>query len=176
MWARLLAFAGQAGSLPLANRVHPLLLAFFLLSAAIFAQTAAEKPSTDVRRVGAQMQCQCQGCKDSVATCSMLECGFSKPAKEKIARMQAVGMSDDQIIQSFVQDYGAGILLAPPSAFGWIVPYAAAGFGLMVVYVILRRYYKPAPKVAAAGAALEIDDPALAKYRDQIEKDLADLE
>ena len=30
-------------------------------------------------RVGARLQCQC-GCKDSVATCSMLECHFSKPA------------------------------------------------------------------------------------------------
>jgi cytochrome c-type biogenesis protein CcmH/NrfF len=106
----------------------------------------------------------------------MLECGFSKPAKERIARMQGVGMSDDQIVQAFVQDYGADIVLAPPSALGWIVPYVMAGFGLMLVYIILRRYYKPRPRVAVAGAALEIDDPALEKYRDQIEKDLADLE
>jgi len=159
------------------SRSRLLALTFALsLIAAAFAQTAAEKPSPDVRRVAAHLQCQCNGCKDSVATCSMLECGFTKPAKERIARMQAVGMSDDQIIQAFVQDYGPGIILAPPSAFGWIVPYVAAAFGLMVVYMILRKYYKPAPKVATAGAALELDDPALAKYRDQIEKDLADLE
>ena len=139
------------------------------------AQTASEKPNADVRRVGSHISCQC-GCKDSVATCSMLECGFSKPAKERISKMQAVGMSDDQIIQAFVQDYGAGVLLGEPSSFGWIVPYAMAGFGLMIVYLIIRRYYKPPPKVAATGAALEIDDPALAKYRDQIEKDLADME
>ena len=52
--------------------------------------TAAEKPSLDTRRVGMRLACQC-GCKDSVATCSMLECGFSKPAKERIAKMQALG-------------------------------------------------------------------------------------
>src|SRR5499427_2206035 len=108
-------------SLPAGN----FLLAMTIAAVAL-AQTAAEKPSLDTRRVGARLQCQC-GCKDSVATCSMLECHFSKPAKERIARMQAVGMTDDQIIQAFVKDYGPGIYLAPPSAFGWIVPYAAVG-------------------------------------------------
>ena len=137
------------------------------------AQTAAEKPSNDVRRVGARLQCQC-GCKDSVATCSMLECSFSKPAKERIARMQAVGMSDDQIIQAFVREDGPGIYLAPPSAFGWVVPYAAAGAGLVVIWAFIKKYRRPRP--LAEVPALDLDDPALAKYKDQIEKELADLE
>ncbi len=144
-----------------------------LAAAAVLAQTASEKPSLDVRRVGARLMCQC-GCKDSVATCSMLECGFSKPAKERIARMQAVGMSDDQIVQAFIRDYGQGIYLAPPNAFGWIVPYAGVGLGLVVIWLFIRKYRKPAP-VAEIGA-MEIDDPNLAKYKDQIEKDLAKLE
>src|SRR5438309_12093729 len=93
------------------------------IAAAALAQTASEKPSVDVRRVGARIACQC-GCKDSVATCSMLECHFSKPAKERIAQLQAVGMSDQQIVQAFVRDYGQDIYLAPPNAFGWIVPYS----------------------------------------------------
>src|SRR5436305_14713339 len=105
------------------HRFRVSLLAAAVTMAAL-AQTASEKPSNDVRRVGSRLQCQC-GCKDSVATCSMLECSFSKPAKEKIAKMQAVAMSDDQIIQSFIRDNGAGIYLAPPSAFGWIIPYAS---------------------------------------------------
>jgi len=140
---------------------------------AALAQTAAEKPSVDVRRVAQRLQCQC-GCKDSVATCSMLECGFSKPAKERIARMQAVGMSDDQIIQAFIRDYGPGIYLAPPSAFGWVVPYAAAAIGLGIVWLFLKKVRKPRP-LAEVGP-LEVDDPALAKYTDQIEKDLADMD
>ena len=74
-----------------------------LVAVVALAQTASEKPSLDTRRVGARLSCQC-GCKDSVATCSMLECSFSKPAKERIARMQAVGMSDSQIIEAFVRD------------------------------------------------------------------------
>src|SRR5512138_2037841 len=97
-----------------------------IIAAAALAQTASEKPSVDVRRVGSRLACKC-GCKDSVATCSMLECHFSKPAKERIAQMQSVGMSDDQIVQAFIRDYGADIFLAQPNAFGWIVPYASVG-------------------------------------------------
>src|ERR1039458_4438969 len=107
-------------------------LLVFVVAVAALAQTASEKPNVDVRRVGARLQCQC-GCKDSVATCSMLECHFSKPAKERIAQMQSVGMSDDQIVQAFIRDYGMAVYLAPPNAFGWIVPYACVGLGLVVI-------------------------------------------
>ncbi len=148
------------------------ILAAVLVVAAL-AQTAAEKPSVDVRRVGARLACQC-GCKDSVATCSMLECHFSKPAQERIAQMQAVGMSDEQIVQAFIRDYGPGIYLAPPNAWGWIIPYAAVAFGFFVIYLFIKRYRKPKP-LAEIGP-MELDDPALEKYKDQIEKDLANLE
>jgi cytochrome c-type biogenesis protein CcmH len=158
------------------HRLRDSLLVLVVAVAASFsgdAQTAAEKPSTDVRRVGARLQCQC-GCKDSVATCSMLECSFSKPAKEKIAKMQAVSMTDDQIVQAFIRDNGAGIYLAPPSAFGWIIPYAAIGAGLLVIWAFVKKYRKPQPLTEVG--SMELDDPALEKYKDQIEKDLAKLE
>jgi cytochrome c-type biogenesis protein CcmH len=147
-----------------------LVLAFAGLA---LAQTASEKPNTDVRRVGQRLACKC-GCKDSVATCAMLECGFSKPAKERIARMQAAGFSDQQIIDAFVRDYGPGIYLAQPSAFGWTVPYVAAALGLIGIWLFLKKYRKPKPLLELGPVA--IDDPALDKYKDQIEKDLANLE
>ena len=147
-------------------------LLVFMIAVAALAQTASEKPSVDVRRVGARLQCQC-GCKDSVATCSMLECHFSKPAKERIAQMQSVGMNDEQIVQAFIRDYGMAIYLAPPNAFGWIVPYAAVGIGLAVILLFLRKYKaKPMTDLGT----IEADDPELAKYKEQIEKDTANLD
>ena len=92
-------------------------LLVLMVAVAALAQTASEKPSVDVRRVGARLQCQC-GCKDSVATCSMLECHFSKPAKERIAQMQSVGMSDEQIVQAFIRDYGMAVYLAHAQRLG----------------------------------------------------------
>jgi len=104
----------------------------------------------------------------------MLECGFSKPAKERIARMQAAGFSDQQIIDAFVRDYGPGIYLAQPSAFGWTVPYVAAALGLVVIWFFIKKYRKSKPLVELDSTAP--DSPALEKYKDQIEKDLANLE
>jgi cytochrome c-type biogenesis protein CcmH len=144
-----------------------------MVAVAALAQTASEKPSVDVRRVGARLQCQC-GCKDSVATCSMLECHFSKPAKERIAQMQSVGMSDEQIVQAFIRDYGMAVYLATPNAWGWIVPYATAGFGLVIIVLFLRKYYKP--RVMTDLGEMDADDPQLAKYKEQIEKDTANLD
>jgi cytochrome c-type biogenesis protein CcmH/NrfF len=158
----------------LACRGQALWLGILLFAAALsWAQTASEKPNIDVRRVGSRLSCMC-GCKDSVATCSMLECEFSKPAKLRIAKMQALGMSDQQIIDQFVRDYGAGIYLAKPSLIGILIPYIAAAFGLLAIWWFIKRYRKPAP-LAEIGP-MEIDDPELAKYKDQIEKDLANLE
>jgi cytochrome c-type biogenesis protein CcmH len=143
-----------------------------MAAVAALAQTASEKPNNDVRRVGARLQCQC-GCKDSVATCSMLECHFSKPAKERIAQMQAVGMSDDQIVQAFIRDYGMAVYLAPPNAFGWIVPYASVGFGLVVILLFIRKY-KPKPMTNVG--VVEPEDPELAKYQEQIDQDTKNLD
>ena len=162
-----------AGRPPGRASLPALFLLLLALVAVALAQSASEKPSQDVRRVGARLACQC-GCKDSVASCSMLECSFSRPAKERIARMQAVGMSDEQIIAAFVRDYGSGIYLAPPNAFGWIVPYAGVGLGLVLIWLFIGKYRRPASLPEAGG--LEIDDPDLEKYKDQIEKDIAKLE
>ena len=148
-------------------------LLVLMLAVAALAQTASEKPNNDVRRVGARLQCQC-GCKDSVATCSMLECSFSKPAKLRIAQMQAVGMSDEQIVQAFVRDYGVGVYLAPPNAFGWIVPYAGVGFGIVVILLFIRKYRKP--KLMKDLGAIEVEDPELAKYQEQIDQDTKNLD
>lgn len=137
-----------------------------VLAAVALAQTASEKPSVDVLRVAHRLACQC-GCKDTVATCSMLECHFSKPAKERIAKLQAAGMSDQAIIDQFIAEYGPGIYRAEPNAWGWIIPYATVGLGMVVVWLVLRAYLRPRPAPAVP------DDPALAKYNEQIEKDLA---
>jgi len=141
-------------------------------AAASFAQTASEKPSVDVRRVGAHLGCQC-GCKDTVATCAMLECSSSKPAKEKIAKLQAAGWTDKAIIDQFVAEFGPSIYRGNPSAFGWLVPYLLIAPGLALIWWFVRRYRRPRaiPDIGPAP-----DDPELAKYQEQIEKDLAHLD
>ena len=49
-----------------------------------------------------------------------------------------------------------------------------ASFDELVIALFLRKYRKPKPLVEVG--TIEIDDPALEKYKDQIEKDLANME
>jgi hypothetical protein len=153
------------------NSVVALLLAGYPLGSAL-AETAAEKPSVDVRRVGSHIGCKC-GCTDTVATCAMLECSFSKPAKERIAKLQAQGSPDKVIIDQFVADFGPSVYRGDPSAFGWIVPYLLIAPGLALLLWFVRRYRKPRP-IPIVGPVP--DDPNFAKYHEQIEKNLAHLE
>lgn len=143
-------------------------LGFALIFGAIAqAQMASSNQKVDVRRVGARLACQC-GCPDTVASCSMLGCSFSHPAKEKIAQMQAAGSSDASIIDDFIKAYGQGIYRAEPNTFGWLIPYLILALGTMAVIWFLRRARRPKPVLVV--------DPRLAQYNEEIEKELQNLD
>src|SRR5438270_12771015 len=131
------------------------------------AQMASRNQKVDAYRVGSRLACQC-GCSDTVATCSMLGCGFSHPAKEKIAQMQTAGASDAAIIDTFIKQYGQAIYRGAPNAFGWAVPYAILELGAMAVIAFLRRTHRPKPAL--------VNDARLARYSDQIEQELHNLD
>ena len=156
---------------------------FLLLAATAIclAQTESQITNDDVRRVARHVSCQCGACQED-ANCMMSsgQCGFCKPARTRIFKMQQAGMSDQNITDNFIQEYGSKVYRADPSALGWIVPYGTLTIGILAVVWFVRRYYRPVMGTAvAAGMAgtprAPTDDP-LGKYRDQIEHDLAHLE
>jgi hypothetical protein len=137
------------------------------------AQTANEYESPSVNHVAGMLNCSC-GCKlrmDCVMPPTGI-CPVCKAAKMRIANMQKAGTSDSQILDQFVAENGASVLAVSPGKFGTSAPYIALLLGLGVVFIVIRRYrhLRPAPKFAAG------DDATLARYHDQIEKDLAKLE
>jgi cytochrome c-type biogenesis protein CcmH/NrfF len=137
------------------------------------AQTESQITSDEVRRVAKHVSCQCGSCSDD-ANCMMSsgQCGFCKPARTKIWKMQQAGMSDQAITDEFVKDFGARIYRADPNAFGWIVPYGTLALGILVIVWFVRRYYHPTPPADAPAPT----DDALGRYREQIEQDLAHLD
>jgi cytochrome c-type biogenesis protein CcmH/NrfF len=149
---------------------------FVALAALTLATLLAQNSSEEIRRVGSRLQCKC-GCPHTVSSCDMFECEFSKPAKLRIAKMKDQGMSDQGIVDQFIKEYGADIYRAEPNSFGWIIPYASMLPGAALIWWFIRRYRKPKPIPEMAGApTVDLDDPELAKYKDQIEKDLARLD
>src|SRR5260370_33497009 len=148
---------------------------FVLLAAVTLAPLLAQNTSEDIRRVGSRLMCKC-GCPHTVSSCDMFECEFSNTGKLRIAKLKGQGVSDQAIIDEYVRQYGQEIYRAEPNSFGWIIPYATLAPGALLIWWFIRRYRKPQPAPELAGAAVDLDDPELAKYKDQIEKDLARLD
>ena len=139
-----------------------------ILSALATAQ-APQIESDDVERVGAHIACQCGGCKEAVS-CPMSKrgCGFCVPAKAKIYKMQKAGMSDAAIIDTYKKEFGDKIYLADPSSFFWLTPTLVIVLGSFGILYFLRRNKKP-----VLVAASPVHDPALEKYRDEMDREMS---
>jgi cytochrome c-type biogenesis protein CcmH/NrfF len=120
------------------------------------------------------------GCNYSISSCNMQGCHFADPARARLLQMVEAGVSDEQILATFEREYGKVILRQPPAKgfylISWIMPFAGLGAGLALLWLILRRYLGPRPAAATASAAAAPDSPALARYRERIEKDMADTD
>ena len=124
-----------------------------------------------------RLACLCGTCNNTVGECPMLECHYGNPAKAKIASMQALGKSDDEIVQSVVKEQGMQALSAPPSEgfnlLAWVMPWIAVSFGLGIVWLFIRKMSR---RPQTAGNAPEIDPEVLNRYRESIEKESAKLD
>ncbi|HLK05874.1 MAG TPA: cytochrome c-type biogenesis protein CcmH [Candidatus Acidoferrum sp.] len=99
--------------------------------------------------LGKQVRCSCGGCEQSAGTCYHVGGAFSGPcemAKTMIKEIQGhldKGLTDDQVIQAMIKEYGTAAYVEPPKeGFGlvaWLMPgvYLLAGAGL-VLFVISR--------------------------------------
>jgi cytochrome c-type biogenesis protein CcmH/NrfF len=151
-------------------------LLVLLVAAVSVAQNSETLLTPAMERVGRRLACLCGGCNNSVVDCPMLHCEYAGPARQKIARMLAAGDSDQQIIDSFVREYGTRALITPPASgfnrMAWIMPWVAVVLGLMAVGYWIRRLSSK----KAAESLPQVDPAVVARYRDTIEKDLEKLE
>ena len=119
----------------------------------------------------------CPVCPAETIDQAQVEISFQMRAV--IREMLAQGRSREEILDYFVDRYGAGILAAPPKSGAnllvWILPIAgvAAGLGglLLVVRAMTGRR-----QAAADGPPAESDlddDPELSPYLDMVDRDLA---
>jgi cytochrome c-type biogenesis protein CcmH len=142
------------------------------VAAVSLAQTSSTLPTEAVRRAGEKLACLCGTCKNTVGSCPMLQCHYASPVREKIAKLQALGMSDDSIAETVVKETGLQALSSPPASgfnlLAWVMPFIAIAMGLGVIYWFMRR-----PKLAPLPA---VDAAVMDRYHDRIEKDLAKLD
>ncbi len=140
----------------------------------IYAQSAEQLESPAVNRIAQRLNCPC-GCKMNMA-CRMdpYPCRTCWDNKKKILAMQQAGMSDDAILAKFSEEMGPNVIIVPPGILGSLSFYTAAALGLILVVFVIRKYSRKAPAAATASGAPE--DPLLARYHDQIEKEVEKLD
>ena len=142
--------------------------ALLVMSGFCLAQTGDMVPP-EVRRVGNRLACLCTSCNNTVATCQMVGCHYTAPARAQISAMAKEGKSDDEVVAFFVKREGKKGLAAPEaSGFGlaaWLAPpfMALAGVGFIAWFI--RRSRK--------AAAPALDKGAVEKYQQAAERDLS---
>src|SRR3977135_3917999 len=101
-------------------------LLILTLAAVCLPQTATQLVTPEIRRVGDKLACKCALRNNTVATCQMLECHYSLPARQKIAARQTEGEADEIILASFVKESGISALASPPAEgfniLGYLMP------------------------------------------------------
>jgi hypothetical protein len=145
------------------------------------------QPPDHAHRLGMKVRCMCGGCNDSAGGCYHVGGAFSGPCDAALGMLKTIdrriasGDSDDLIVQSFVQEYGAAVLVEPPhsgfAGLAWWIPALAFFAGLTLVLVVISKWRKrlaPGPALASAGHAPAVSPELLARARAQAARDTED--
>ncbi len=108
-----------------------------------------------LRYVEANLRCTC-GCTLDTHTCQLnMQCGVSPVWSERIFQRLSEGATESEILDEFVVEYGAAVLIAPPlEGFNWVgylTPAVALLLGGAMVGLVLRRNVQNRTVVAEAG-------------------------
>lgn len=108
-----------------------------------------------------RLMCTC-GCAEILGECNHVGCTESTTELAMLRKDIDAGMTDDQILSSFVAKYGAVVLAAPPTKgfdlVAWIAPFAVFAAALLGTFLLIRRWTSlPGSK---AQAAVGTGDPA----------------
>ncbi len=146
-----------------------------LLIMAFLALPAATAYAATVEDVANQLICQC-GCTQVLSKCSEPVCDTREAMNGLIRDELDRGQTQEQIVQSFVAQYGEKVL-ASPSKTGfnltvWIAPIVALILGGVVIFTTIKKMLRHSAQGVEITTAGEKEDEA---YRRRLEKDLKDF-
>jgi cytochrome c-type biogenesis protein CcmH len=150
------------------------LLTGFILLAVLF-PVKAKADSLKMGDVAKELICQC-GCNNVLSVCEMQ--GWAVPAKELIQTKIDAGLSKEEIVEYFVEQYGPKILAAPPkegfNLAAWMIPFAIIGAGAILVVFLLKVWVKrQSARGEDAGLPLEeMTEEEVSRYKKELESEL----
>lgn len=148
-----------------------ILLAVFVLAGRGFA--LAGTISADRDFVERNLICQC-GCTMVVNVCT---CSWADQARADIENKLKQGITKEQIIREYVNQYGEKILSAPTkkgfNLTAWLTPFIAVLVGGCILFVLFRRWVRmPGSGPAEADTVVAIPPEEEARYRARLEDEL----
>jgi cytochrome c-type biogenesis protein CcmH len=115
-------------------------LIFFAVFLAVVLPATTAYAAVTSKEVESELICQC-GCTMIVDVC---DCDTANQIRARIATMIGQGMDKNQILASFVNEYGEKMLAAPPkkgfNLVAWIGPFAAVAAGGTGLFFALRAW------------------------------------
>jgi cytochrome c-type biogenesis protein CcmH/NrfF len=159
-------------------------------SASEFRPETAGTPEAQAlaRRLMKQLVCLCGGCqRETLYDC---KCGYAAQEREIVLQLlegKDLGTSQrrtqayDDVVAVFVRRYGGEhVLNEPRNQLSWVLPYAAVVGGLLLLFVLGRRWVgrgraaaAAAPRAPAAAPAGAATDQA---YADKLDDELRDVD
>ncbi|HEX4662991.1 MAG TPA: cytochrome c-type biogenesis protein CcmH [Terriglobales bacterium] len=119
--------------------------------------------------LGHRMMCVC-GCNQILLECNHVGCPYSDRMREQLLSAVQKNSSDDEVLQSFVREYGNTVLAAPTGRgfdrLAWIMPFAVF-FGGSFTAAMLVRNWKGRPPSPPTGST----PSALDRYREKARKE-----
>ena len=119
-------------------------LALLAMLAILWLAPVAATDADRADALGAELRCpDCQGL--SVADS---QTASAREIRRQVDELVALGATDDDVREHFVDRYGEWILLAPASPAAWILPFAALALGVAAFATwLVRRRPPTAPPV-----------------------------
>ena len=175
-YAFALAKLPEAAATSPATTTVALLLAVFCASATMSAkQSVPLVPRSALeKKLHSEIMCTCP-CRRPLNECGMLNCPGREPETARIRELLESGKTHDEVIASFIQQYGGQDILSAPldkgfNRLAWFFPYmVGVGSAAAVGFTAVRwsRQAKPTGPQAPAAA-----DPAIEERLDDELRDL----
>ena len=133
------------------------------LAAAICISAGAANPSGRLYDLDHRLMCTC-GCAQVLGECNHVGCPDSPVQLAELRTAMNAGLSDKQILDSFVAKYGATVLAAPTTSgfdlVAWIAPFAVFLAALLGTILLVRHW--------SVGKKTQVPQPASTPEMDAI--------
>src|SRR5215470_4438790 len=120
--------------------------------------------------LGHRMMCVC-GCNQILLECNHVGCTYSDRMREQLAAATQKESNDENILQTFIKEYGTTVLAAPTmrgfDKVAWIMPFAVFLAASLMAVILIRSWRARRP----THAVLHGSTPVLDRYREQARKE-----